>query len=93
MIVHHIACQLLALGAFACLALAMDRHQQDLWGRELAASATRTLRAAGWALLLMSLAAALASDPRSLGLVAWFGHISAAAALVVLALIARERWR
>ncbi|MDH0419422.1 DUF3325 domain-containing protein [Delftia tsuruhatensis] len=89
----HLFCQLLALGAFACLALAMDRHQSDLFGKELPSAHTRRLRAAGWVLLALSLWAALQVEPWSLGLVAWFGHISAAAAIVLLSMVARERLR
>lgn len=89
----HLICQILALAAFACLALAMDRHQEDLFGKELAPGQTQRLRAGGWALLALSLYAGLQVQPWSLGLVAWFGHISAAAAVVVLTLVARERLR
>lgn len=87
----HLICQLLALGAFACLALAMDRHQQDLLGRELPPERARWLRTAGWALLALSLWAALQVQPWSLGLVAWVGHISAAAAIVLLGMVAHGR--
>ncbi|MDR3014503.1 MAG: DUF3325 domain-containing protein [Delftia acidovorans] len=89
----HLICQLLALGAFACLALAMDRHQEDLFGRQLPPARTRRLRMAGWTLLVLSLGAALQVDPWSLGLVSWFGHIAAAAAIVLLSMVARERLR
>ena len=44
-------------------------------------------------LLALSLWAALQVEPWSLGLVAWFGHISAAAAIVLLSMVARERLR
>ncbi|KAF1049578.1 DUF3325 family protein [Xylophilus sp.] len=90
----HVVCLLLSLPAFACLALAMERHQQDVLGRALAPGATRTLRLAGWALLAASLAVALgtpAGATWSLGLVAWFGHIAAAAAVVLLALVVNAR--
>lgn len=89
----HLICQLLALAAFACLALAMDRHQEDVLGRELPPAQTRRLRWGGWALLALSLWAALQVQPWSLGLVAWFGHISAAAAVVLLSMVAREHLR
>lgn len=93
MSIAHLACQLLALAAFACLALAMDRHQDEVFGRQLPTRHTRWLRAGGWSLLLLSLIVALGGAPMSLGLVAWFGHISAAAGLVVLTLVVRSRWR
>ena len=89
----HLICQLLALAAFACLALAMDRHQEDLFGRQLPPARTRHLRMAGWTLLVLSLGAALQVAPWSLGLVSWFGHIAAAAAIVLLSMVARERLR
>ena len=45
---NHLGVQLLSLLAFGALALAMDRHQEDIFGRALAPGRVRTLRAAGW---------------------------------------------
>ena len=87
----HVLVALMSLIAFALLALAMDRHQQDLFGRELAAGPTRALRISGWAGLLASLAIAVKGQGWSLGLVGWCGHISLGAGLVILMLIAWER--
>lgn len=87
----HTATAFVSLAAFALLALAMDRHQQDLFGRELAPGHTRLLRAGGWVALLASLAIAVQAQGWALGLVAWCGHIGFSAAVVILALIAWER--
>ena len=54
----------------------MQRHQEGLFGRTLAAGRTRMLRAAGWLALLSSLVSAVQAQGWSLGLVAWCGHIS-----------------
>lgn len=89
----HALTALLALVAFALLALAMDRHQRELFGRKLAAVPARALRAAGWATLAASLANAVSAQGWSLGLVAWCGHISLGSGLVILALVFNERRR
>jgi len=62
-----------------------------LFGRELAATRTRTLRIGGWVALVASLAIAVDAQGWSLGLVAWCGHISLSAGLVIIVLIVRER--
>ncbi|MFT4103127.1 MAG: DUF3325 domain-containing protein [Burkholderiaceae bacterium] len=87
----HALTLLTAVPAFALLALAMERHQVDLYGREWPASRSRLARGAGFALLAVSLAIAVRTQGWSLGLVAWCGHLSAAAALVAVVLIAIER--
>lgn len=87
----HAATSLASLIAFALLALAMDRHQRDLFGRELAPRRSRVLRVGGWVALLASLAIAVRAQGWSLGLVAWCGHVSLGAGVVILALVARER--
>ncbi len=87
----HALTALVSLIAFALLALAMDRHQQDLFGRELAVEPTHVLRVGGWAALVASLAIAVHARGWSLGLVAWCGHISLSAGLVILVLIAWGR--
>lgn len=82
-----------ACAGFACLALAMERHQTSLWGKELSKAATRALRMAGWALLLLCLWLAVARMGWSLGLVAYGGHASIAAALVFIGLLVTSRAR
>jgi uncharacterized membrane protein len=84
---------LLCVAAFACLALAMERHQEDLWGESLAPAVTRVLRRAGWTLLAASLAFALVQPMWAAGLVAWFGWLSAAAGIVFGALLPASRVR
>ena len=88
---NHLAIQLVSLPAFALLALAMDRHQLDLFGRELPVQQSRLLRSGGWLGLLASLALAVALKGWSLGLVTWCGHISLSAAIVILTMVAWER--
>lgn len=87
----HVSISLFSLIAFALLAMAMGRHQKNLFGLELATGPTRALRSGGWAALAASLTIAVNTQGWSLGLVAWCGHISLAAGLVILALIAWER--
>lgn len=84
---NHLGVQLLSLLAFGALALAMDRHQEDIFGRALAPGRVRTLRAAGWLALGAALAWAVREHGWSLGLIAWTGHISAAAGMVFLGLV------
>lgn len=87
----HWALFVLCLAAFGALAMATDRAQQDLLGHELPLGATRSLRLAGWLLLLLALATAVTGLGWALGLVAYSGHTSAAAGLVFLALVAWNR--
>ncbi len=76
----------LAFSGLALLSLSMDRHVRQAAMRRRGAR-----RPAGWLLLALSLAAALASDNWRFGLVEWTGIIAAAAALVVLVLVYRPR--
>lgn len=89
----HLLTALLSLGGFAALALAMERHQEDLFGAPLPAARTRLLRAAGWLLLLLALGVAVRSHGWSLGLVAYSGHTSFGAGVVFVALIWADRRR
>lgn len=82
---HFCILALCVLG-FACLALAMDRHQSDLFDCTLGSAFTKTLRIAGWVLLFGSLFVALRQPLWSVSLVAWFGYLSAGAGVVFLAL-------
>lgn len=88
---HHAFVFSLCLLAFTCLALSMERHQEDLWGRCAAVRTTRALRAVGWAALLAALTLAIGQQGWGFGLVNLFGHSSASAALVLLALVALVR--
>jgi hypothetical protein len=88
---NHLEILLLSLLAFGALALAMDRHQRNLFGRRLASGATRCLRWGGWGTLALALLIAVRSQGWILGLVSYSGHASLAAGLVYVALIATER--
>ncbi len=82
---------LLCIGAFGALALAMERHQQAIFGVSLPRSRTRLLRAAGWLGLVLALWILVAHRGWALGLVHYSGQTSLAAGLVYGALIWRER--
>lgn len=87
----HLILFVLSLGGFAALALAMDRHQDDLFGHALAPRATRAWRVAGWAALLAALACAVRAEGWGLGLVSLTGHAGLGAGLVALALVVHQR--
>ncbi len=89
----HLLTMLLCVPGFAALALAMERHQEDLFKTALAPARTRLLRWAGWALLLLALVLLVRTRGWSLGLVSFSGHTSFAAGVVFLSLIGIERWR
>lgn len=76
----------LAFSGLALLSLSMDRHVRQATARQHQAR-----RPGGWALLTLSLAAAVLSDNWRFGLVEWIGILAAAAALVVLMLTYRPR--
>lgn len=80
---------LMAIAGFACLCAAMARHQKDVFGRKLAAPAARRVRITGGALLLCTLTTDILGLGAAYGAVAWCGHLSAAAALVLTGL----NWR
>ena len=90
---NHLSVLMLSVLAFACLALAVERQQEDLFGRVLACVVTQRLRGAGWLLLVVSLVAALSQPLWAVGLVAWFGGLSAGAGVVFLALVVAARVR
>jgi len=82
-----LAAWLAAAAGFTALALAMDRHHEDVFGRGKAPGAARRwLRAGGSAGLLASLLASLAARGPAQGWVLWLGVLTAAALAVVLAL-------
>ncbi|WP_186163896.1 DUF3325 family protein [Burkholderia gladioli] len=82
---------IVCLAAFACLALAMERHQETVFGKALAAAPTRLLRWLGWLGLLAGLWLAVAARGWALGLATYSGVTSLAAGIVIGALIVRER--
>ena len=87
----HGVVQLLSLTGFMCLALAMIRHQEDLFGKALRPPVTRGLRGAGWLLLLLALWQAVAGMGWGFGLTAYSGHTSVAAGLVYVVLLIDNR--
>jgi hypothetical protein len=76
---------LLYLGMFA-LAAAMSRHASALLGRWHAPARAAHLSRAGWALIALSLAAALLTPDWSRALVMWFGLAPLTAGIVLLSL-------
>jgi hypothetical protein len=87
----HLIVLLLSTAAFAALALAMERHQEDLFGHALPSTTTRCLRVAGWAALLLALAIVVNAQGWGVGLVSFSGHTSLGAGLVFGALVVIER--
>lgn len=87
----HLGIFVLCLAGFAALAMATDRAQGTVLGRELAPAATRRARTLGWLLLAAALWLAVADKGWGLGLVAYSGHTSAAAGAVFLCLVAWGR--
>ena len=77
--------------AFACLAMAMERHQEALFGARLSATVSRVLRCVGWCALLIALWLAVAGKGWALGLVWYCGCTSFAAGAVYGLLIVCER--
>lgn len=76
-------CIALAAAGFAMLAAAMDRHQRDVIGRKLPRLTSRRFRAGGAAALAATLLAGVATSGAAIGVVAWFGHLTIGAAIVL----------
>lgn len=87
----HLGILIISLVGFGLLALSMDRHQEHVFRRALTTSTSRALRWGGWLALLAALTVSVRGYGWSLGLVAYSGHTSAAAALVFLILLVRLR--
>jgi len=87
----HIIALVLCVVSFGALALAMERHQHDLYGRALAGSRTRGLRAAGWLGLGLALYVLVQAQGWGMALVSFSGHTSLAAGLVCLAMVVHAR--
>lgn len=77
-----------ALGGFASLSMAMDRHYEDSFGlgREPPWRLRRWLQAGGAAGIVLSLGVSLALAGSSQGWVLWLGELTAGAIAVVLVL-------
>ena len=89
----HILTLALTLAGFACLAVAMPRHQTDLLGRELAPALGRRLRTMGWLLLVCALWPVVDALGWAFGLTVYCGHLSASAALIFISLLVIDRRR
>jgi hypothetical protein len=82
-----------ALGGFAALGLAMERHFQDSFGRNTAPGHWLPwLRLGGVAGLALSLLTCLAVQGSTQGWVLWWGMLTVAAATVVSVLSYAPRW-
>lgn len=79
----HFFCIALAAAGFALLAAAMDRHQKDLVGSKLPSAYSRRLRMAGAAMLVATLIIGTIGPGLAVGVIAWFGHLTAGAAIVL----------
>lgn len=91
--VGHAAVFLLGVLSFACLALSMARHQQDVFGAELRPAITRALSLCGWLLQAFALYLAGQALGWSQGLVAYSGHASLAAGVVFVLLMLWQRYK
>jgi len=83
--IHALAIIVTILG-FACLCAAMARHRKDVFGHILTARSARRLRIAGTIALLSALALDMTCLGSAYGAVAWCGHLTAGAALVLTGL-------
>lgn len=86
-----IAALVMSVAAFACLAMAMERHQETVFGSLLAVAASRALRWAGWCGLAIVLWLVVAARGWALGLVHYSGVTSIAAGVVYGLLIVCQR--
>lgn len=77
---------LIGFAGFAALCLAMEKHFNDLLGRKPAAGQLRSLRVAGWSLLLASLALSVHLRGWAHGVVEWVAVSMAGVTLWVFAL-------
>lgn len=83
----------LCVFAFACLAMAMTRHQETVFGRPLPVAGSRGFRVTGWCALLVALWLVVADQGWALGLVCYSGSTSVAAGMVYGALVVWDRRR
>lgn len=76
----------LSYAGLTALCLAMNRHQLQVWRRAAAPGAARMLRVAGWVLVGGALFPCVWGWGAGIGVVAWFGFLSAAALALVFLL-------
>lgn len=84
---------LVCYAGFACFALALPDHWEQMGGRPGHAPAARALRAAGLSLLTMALGLCLWRDGAGFGSLLWMLMISAAALAVAFTLTWRTTRR
>lgn len=89
----HVLAFAMCLTGFAALAFSMRRQQRDIIGGSLRQTTTYLLRCIGTAALLLALGILVAERGWGLGLVAFSGHTSIAAGIVLSMLIAYPRIR
>lgn len=75
----------LCYAGMTAICLSMDRHHTQVRGRKSPAL-QRLLRPAGWALLVLALWPCVGAWGSSVGVVIWFGFLSAGALALVLLL-------
>ena len=81
----------MSVAAFACLAMAMERHQETVCGAAFAVAPSRVLRWAGWCGLAIALCLVVTARGWAIGLVNYSGMTSIAAGIVYGILIIWER--
>lgn len=72
--------------AMAAVSLSMERHQEQIAGRMLAAQPTTLWRGGGWLLLALALVPAISAWGTSVGIAAWLGLLTFASLLLGLQL-------
>lgn len=77
---------LIGFAGFAGLCLAMDKHFNELLGRKPGPGQLRSLRSAGWLLLLVSLVLSVHQRGWAHGLVEWIAVLMAGVTLWVFVL-------
>ncbi|HKS13199.1 MAG TPA: DUF3325 domain-containing protein [Pseudomonas sp.] len=77
---------LIGFAGFAALCLAMEKHFNDLLKRKSTLPQRRSLRVAGWALLLLALVLTVQQRGWGLGLVEWIAVLMAGVTLWVFLL-------
>ncbi|HEY8427941.1 MAG TPA: DUF3325 domain-containing protein [Sandaracinaceae bacterium] len=76
----------LAYAGFTAVCLAMERHHRQLLGRPPARRTATSLRATGFVLLGLALAACLLTYDGSVGVILWLGLLTAAGLALVFLL-------
>jgi hypothetical protein len=85
-------CLLLGFSAFSALALSLDRHHRAAFRTPVPERRASGLRAAGWAGLALSFAAAVAAGGWNFGPVQWIGSLTGSALLVVALTAYQPGW-